>query len=144
MPRFIMLATALAIGLAACSNPSSPEEQVRAVIAAAEKGAEARDVSAVMDLVSDDYNDPRGQNKQDISDLLRGYFLINQTVHLLVRVEKIEFPADELANARVVVGMLGRQAQEDWSFAAEVHTFQVRLMREDGDWHLVRADWDRR
>jgi hypothetical protein len=136
-------AAATVLLLGGCGSKESPEERVRAVITKAEEGAEARDLSAVMDLVSDRYADTRGQDKQSIRALLHGYFVINQSVHLLVRIEDLEFPADETAQARVTVGMLGRQAQEDWSFAAEAYEFDVRLALEDGEWLLTSAEWRR-
>lgn len=116
---------------------------MRQVVRAAETAAEERDLSEVMDLVAAGYNDSRGQDKDAIRDLMRGFFVLNQSVHLLMRIEDIEFPSDEIAEARVTVGMLGRQSQEDWSFAAEVYEFEVRLMREDDEWRLQSAEWRR-
>lgn len=129
--------------LGACGSESSPEKQVREVIAAAETGAEARDLSAVMDLVAQSYADSRGQDKAAIRDLMRAYFVVNQSVHLMMRIEEIDFPADELATAHISVGMLGRQSQESWDFAADIYEFDVRLIREDDDWRLVSAEWRR-
>jgi len=129
--------------LAACSREPSPEDRIHEVISAAEKGAEARDLSDVMALVSDRYSDLRGQDKAAIRDVMRGYFLLNQSIHLLMRVEDIEFPSEEVATARVTVGMLGRQdgGTDDWSYAAEVHEFDVRFFNEDDEWRLQSADW---
>lgn len=142
MNRRITIALLLGV-LSACGSKSTPEEQVRAVIAAAETGAEARDLSAVMDLVAEGYTDTRGQDKAAIRDLMRAYFIVNQSVHLLMRVDSIDFPADELAAARISVGMLGRQSQEDWKYAVDVYEFDVRLLNEDGEWRLQSAEWRR-
>lgn len=131
--------------LAACSREPSPEDQIRAVIVAAEEGAEARELSAVMDLVSERYSDLRGQDKAGVRGVLRGYFLVNQSIHLLTRVESVQFPSEEVATARVTVGMLGRQdgGSGDWSLAADVYEFDVRLLDEGGEWRLQSADWRR-
>lgn len=131
------------LSLTSCTSKGSPEEQVHALIASAEKGAEARDLSAVMDLVSDRYADTRGQDKQSIRALLHGFFVVNQSVHLLMKVESLEFPSDGIAEAQVTVGMLGRQSQEDWSFAAEVYEFDIRMAREGDEWLLTSAEWRR-
>ncbi len=136
----MLLAVAM---LGACGEEASPEEQVRATIARAEEGAEARDLSAVMELVADGYADTRGQDKQSVHALMHGFFVVNQSVHLLMRVEDVEFPSDGIAEARVTVGMLGRQSQEDWSFAADVYELDVRFVREDSDWLLQSAEWQR-
>jgi hypothetical protein len=117
---------------------------VRATVSAAEKAAEARDLSEVMDLVADSYADERGQDKQSIRGLMHGFFLLNQSVHLLVRVDNIEFPSEDVADARVTVGMLGNQSQEDLALAAEVHEFDVRLRLVDDEWKLQSARRARR
>jgi len=131
--------------LAACSREPSAEDRIREVIAAAETAAEARDLSDVMALVSDRYSDLRGQDKAAIRDLMRGYFLINQSIHLLLRIEDLEFPANNMASARVTVGMLGRQdaGGNDWSLAADVYEFEIRLLNEDDEWRLISAEWVR-
>ena len=129
---------------AACSPPS-PEDQIRAVVAAAEKGAEARDLSEVMALVSERYADAQGQDKAAVRDIVGGYFLINQSVHLLTRIEDVKFPSDTIATAQVTVGMLGQQddAAGDWSLAADVYEFDLRFLKEDDDWQLQSARWRR-
>jgi hypothetical protein len=136
---------AVLVMLAACGREPSPEDRVRQVIAAAEAAAEARDLSDTMQLVSDRYADVRGQDKAAIRDLMRGYFLINQSIHLLLRVDDIEFPANDMARARVTVGMLGRQdaGVDDWSLAADVYEFDIQLLNEDDDWRLISAEWVR-
>jgi hypothetical protein len=137
-------AVALLAGvLSACGSKSTPEQEVRKVIADAETAAEARDLSGVMDLVSERYTDTRGQDKAQIRDLMRAYFVVNQSVHLLMRIDEITFPADELADARISVGMLGVQSQEDWRYAVDVYEFDVRLLSEDGEWRLQSAEWRR-
>jgi hypothetical protein len=136
---------ALVLMLAACGREPSPEDRIREVITAAETAAEARDLSDVMDVVSDRYADLRGQDKAAIRDVMRGFLLVNQSIHLLVRVDDVKFPGDDLANAHVTVGMLGRQdaGVDDWSLAADVYEFDVRLVNEDDEWRLVSAEWVR-
>jgi len=136
---------AIVLVLTACGREPSPEDRIREVIGAAETAAEARDLSDVMELVSDRYADLRGQDKAAIRDVMRGYFLINQSIHLLVTVDDIEFPGNDLANTHVTVGMLGRQdaGADDWALAADVYEFDVRLLNEDDEWRLVSAEWVR-
>ena len=132
--------------LAACGSEPSPEDQIRAVVTAAEEGAEARDLSDVMALVSDRYTDLQGQDKAAVREVMGGYFLINQSIHLLTNVEDVKFPANDMASARVTVAMLGRQDDTagDWSLAAEVYEFDLRFLREDEAWRLQSATWRRK
>ncbi len=136
----------LVVMLAACSREPSPKDQIRALVAAAEEGAEARDLSDVMALVSDRYTDLQGQDKAAVREMMGGYFLINQSIHLLTNVEDIKFPANDMATARVTVAMLGRQDDTagDWSLAAEVYEFDLRFLREDEEWRLQSATWRRK
>jgi hypothetical protein len=124
-----LVAFAFAVALVACAREGSPEAEVRAVITAAEEAAEAGDVSAAMDLVADEYADANGFDRQELR-----YFLMNPSMKLLVRVEDVQFPADELAQARVTVGVLGQGLE------TQLETFDVELVKEDDDWRLRRAD----
>ncbi|MFO7277680.1 MAG: hypothetical protein DIU56_011640 [Pseudomonadota bacterium] len=135
--RLIVLSLTL---LAACTSRSTPEAEVRALIARGEEAAEARDTGAVMALVSEQYSDELGRDRQALRNFVRGFFLVNQRVRLLTRIESIEFPEDGLARVRLVVGMLGtRGDEEDWSFAAELHELDIELVREGGEWRVLHA-----
>ena len=123
-----------AFALAACVSEGSPEQQVRAVISQAEEAAEARDASAAMELVADEYSDENGFDREQLRRFVHGYFLMNPSINLLVRVEDVRFPADELAQARVTVGMLGQGLE------TRLETFDVELVKAGGDWRLRRAD----
>jgi hypothetical protein len=140
--RFLGVAAWVVIGLAGCGAPDSPEVQVRAVIAAAEQAAEARDVSAVMELVSPDYADADGRQAAELSRYLRGYFIANQAIHLLTRIDSLEFPATDVAEVELTVAMVGRDAEAEsaWDLAADIHTFRLTLMEQGGDWRVTHAD----
>jgi len=134
------------IVLASCAREDSPEQRVRAVISQAEQAAEARDVGAAIELVARDYRDSRDFDRRELRQFVHGYFVLNQWIRLLVRVDDVRFPADELAQARVTVGMLGTRSDgaEDWDLAAEIYELDVELVSEDGEWRLRRADLRRR
>jgi hypothetical protein len=128
---------------AACGDSQTPEAQVRATIAAIEAGAEARDVGDVMEHVSEQFRDGYGRDGKELSQYVRGYFIANQSIHLLSRIESIEFPTPDEARAKVTVGMVGREAAaaNAWSLAADVYDFDVTFMREDGQWKVTHAKW---
>jgi hypothetical protein len=141
--RRILPGLVLVASLAGCAREDSPEAQVRSVIAAAEQAAEARDISEAIRLVAADYEDSRGFDREELRRFVHGYFVLNQSIRLLVRVDEVQFPADELAQARVTLGVLGTRGAEetqDWSLAAEVHEFDVELVKYGGDWLLRRAE----
>lgn len=132
--------------LAGCGDPSSPEQQVRDVIGQMELAAEARDVGDLMKHISEDYRDPNGLGAQEAASYARGYFIANQSIHLLTRIEEIEFPSDGEARARVLVGMVGRdadtagQSSDLGDLAADLYEFKIALRRENEEWKVSFAE----
>ena len=137
---FVPLVLTLA---AACGRAPSPEDEIREVVAGAEAAAEARDAMALRRLVADDYRDARGNGAEDIRRTVHGYLLAHQSVHLLVKIEEITFPATRLARLRATVAMVGKEAEGAlaWDLAADVYEFDITLAQEGGDWRVARADW---
>lgn len=127
--------------LSACSDPQSPEQQVRAVIAAMQVAAEARDTRDFMQFVASDFRNGDGQGFEDVQRALRGYLLAHQSVHLLTRIEAVEFPVPEEAHVDLAVGMAGRQ---DAGLAADLYEFELVLREAGGDWKVIYAKWQRR
>ena len=130
------------VPLTACSDPASPEQQVRDVIAAMETAVEARDVGDLMEHVSPNYRDGQGQDRAEASRYARGYFVANQSVHLLTRIESLEFPSPDEARVKLQVGMAGRSGEPGAaSLSADLYDFDLALIREGDDWKLSYADW---
>jgi hypothetical protein len=128
--------------LPGCSDDASPEQQVRAVIDAMEVAAEARDVGDLMEHVSAAYRDSQGQDRAEASRYARGYFIANQSIHLLTRIESVEFPSPDEARVQMQVGMAGRGgAQGAGGLSADLYDFDVALVHEDGEWKVSFADW---
>jgi hypothetical protein len=146
MPLYrVLLLTAFAM-LTACGDADSPEQQVRQVIDRMEAAAEARDVSDLVQHLSSEYRDANGMTPDEAARYARGYFMANQSIHLLTRVEQIEFPLPDEARARVLVGMVGRDADASgsWDLAADLYEFKLSLRQEDGKWKVSFAQWSRR
>ena len=145
--RFVT--TMFVLTLAACSDRNSPEGQVRAVLDQIETAAEARDIGDVTQHLSENYRDSQGMSAQETSRYLRGFFLANQTIHLLSHVEQIEFPTPGESRVRVLVGMAGRDATAakvtDLSnLTTDLYVFDLALREEDGEWKLTFAEWRRK
>lgn len=136
-------ATLLSLLASACGPSGTPDAQVRAVIERGEVAAEARDLSGVMDLVSPTFQDGRGGNRDDLKQYLRGYFVTHQSIHLLVRVDSVEFPYKDMARVSLTLGTLGRETAGVSAFdlAADVHEVELELQLEDGDWRVTRGNW---
>jgi hypothetical protein len=81
---------------------------------------------------------------QEMARYVRGYFIANQSIHLLTRVEDIEFPTDGEARAKVLVGMVGRADDDKWDLAADLYEFKIALRREDDQWKVSFAQRSRK
>jgi SnoaL-like domain len=144
--RPILVLIAALVAAAACSQPDSPEQQVRTTIEQMELAAEQRNVGDLMEYVSNEYRDADGYGPKQISQYVRGYLVANQSIRLLTRMDEIEFPGDDEARAKVLVGMVSREADAAgaWDLAADLYEFDIALIREDGDWKVTYAKWIRR
>ena len=91
--------------------------------------------------MADDYRDGEGRGADDIRRYLHGYLIAHQSIHLITRIEAIELEGAEVARAQVTVGMLGRESDSTWDLAGDIYRFDLRLVREDGEWRVTRASW---
>jgi hypothetical protein len=146
MPVSRVFLLAAVLTLTACGDADSPEQQVRAVIDKMEAAAEARDVSELVEHFSSEYRDANGMTPDEAARYARGYFIANQSIHLLTRVEQIEFPLPDEARARVLVGMVGQDADAagKWDLAADLYEFKLALRQEDGEWKVSFAQWSKK
>jgi hypothetical protein len=133
---------ALALLTAACADEASPDQQVRAVIESMEVAAEARNVGDLIEHISANYSDAHGQDRAEASRYARGYFIANQSVHLLTRVESLEFPSPDEARVKLQVGMAGRGGEPGAAaLSADLYDFDLALVLEGGEWKVSHADW---
>jgi hypothetical protein len=141
--RASRLALAAALALAGCGPSGTPEDEIRALVDAAELAAEERDATDLRALIANDYRDPDGRSAGDIRSVLHGYLVAHQSIRLITRIDSIELEGTELARLKVTVGMLGRDADSDsnWDLAGDVYRFDLRLAREDDEWRVIRAGW---
>ena len=134
---------ALAVLVTGCSERSTPETQVRALVAEGERAAEARDLSGIMDLVAPAFEDGQGGGRDELKQYLRGYLVAHQAIHLLTKVESVEFPYRDMAKVSLTLGTLGRDAAAATAFdlAADVYDVELELKLDDGEWLVTRASW---
>ena len=131
--RHLLLLICLA-SLVACSRASDPEQAVRAVLIAAEKAAETRDVGAAMDLVSQDFSDAEGNDRARLQQFVRGYFALNPRIELIVHEESVEFPEPNRARIALRIVQVGGRRGLDGD------RFTIELVDESGTWRLLRVE----
>jgi hypothetical protein len=128
----------------ACGERTPPEEQVRAVLAALEQSAQARDAGEMKEHISEDYSDDRGNDKRAVAQLVAFHLLRNQSVYLLTRVTSVEIGDPGRARAEVLVAMAGTPIEGPealLALRADLYRFDLGFALEDGDWRVRSADW---
>lgn len=132
-----------AVMLGGCGEKGTPDAQVRAVIAAGETAAEARDLGGILEHVSPSFRDGNGAGRDELKQYLRGYLVTHQSVHLLTSIESVEFPYRDFARVQLKVGMLGRETAGAAAFdlAVDMKNVVLELQLEDDGWKVVRAAW---
>jgi hypothetical protein len=144
--RIIACVTALAVLLLATGcgpAPASPEQQLRAWVAAVESAAEQKSRGPIMELVASAYNDRRGNAHDDLESLLRLFFIRQNRVGLMTAIDRIELSGNQAARMTVTVGMTGAEHR---ALGFDAYRFELELqsngMPQDyTDWHLLSARW---
>lgn len=130
--KFLTVLMTLAF-MTACASRSSDEEQLRELIDAVEIAAEARDASDVLEFIAADYQDSNGFDRTQLQNFLRGYFLANPKIELLVTLGEFEFPAEGLARVDVSVTRVELSAPDQVRL-------RVEFRRHADRWQVSRAD----
>jgi len=138
------LASALAVLATGCAA-DDPEAEVRALLAAAEAAAEGRDTGFFGDALAESYRDARGNDREAMLRRLRGYFIANQRIELVTRIDEIVIEGEGTARAVVHAGMLGRRTGAPLidGIDADLYRFELELVNAGGDWQVIGADFRR-
>lgn len=145
-PQCLLHLLLLLVILNGCSDPDSPEQQVRDTIDSAIQVAESRDVSDFRELIDDGFRDAEGHDKNAVTRIAAGYFLRNRNIHLFSQINHIYFPNPQQADVQLYLAMTG-QAVTDinslFNLRADLYQFDIKLIKQDGDWLLNNARWKR-
>ncbi|MCP4995114.1 MAG: hypothetical protein GY934_15245, partial [Gammaproteobacteria bacterium] len=137
----------LSLLVAGCSgDPETPEERIRAMIAAGESAVEERSLGDVKALISPGYRDVNHLDRRGVIRILAGYFLRNKSIHLLTQIDAIELPTPETARVRLYVAMAGQPVeglQGLSNIRADLHRFDLDLKQEEGEWRVISGQWQR-
>ena len=121
-------------------SDESPEDAIRAWVRDGHLAAEAKDRRAMLDMISPAYADARGNSRDDIGNMMRFYFLRQNKVVLISRVDEIEVFGDSAAKLALQVGMAGSN-DNVLGFSADAYRFEMELERDGSDWLLIAARW---
>lgn len=146
MIRFWIAMAWVVFGLSGCGGPEeSPETRIKSLISDVEQAAETRDISVIKDIVSGQYQDGRGYDRQTVLRIVQGIFLRNREIHLLSVVRELQVKEDN-GRARVLVAMSGKpieSAEALIDIRAELIRFDVDFTLEGDEWRVRAVEWQR-
>jgi hypothetical protein len=139
------IASAVAGVLVAGCGSSDPEAEIRALLAVAEQAAEERDAGAFGDAVGAAYHDTRGNDRERLLRSIRGYFIANQRIEIVSRVDEIVLEGTDAARAVVHAGLVGQRSGAALidGIEADLYRFELELVNDGGDWRIIGADYRR-
>lgn len=138
------LIPAVMLVLVGCAD-QSPESELEHLVGEAQRAAEARQTGFFRDLIADSYVDARGNDREQMIDLIRGYFLANQSIDVFVHVENIELRGTDAAELVVLAGLLARRPDEGLlaGFDGRLYRLDLELAESEGGWQVIGARWER-
>ena len=129
-----------ALLLACGETPVSEEDAVRAWVTDAVAAAESKDRRELLGLISESYADARGNDREDINNLLRIYFLRQQKVTIMTKVEQITLLGSTAAEVSLTAGMAGTN-ESLLGLTADAYRFEFDLENDGRNWLLLGARW---
>lgn len=137
-------ALAVALALAACGGVD-PEASLARVVESAEAAAEARDTGHFRALIAPSYADRRGNDRDRLIDVIRGYFFTNPRVDVVTRIEATELLGDDAARIVLLAGILGRREGSGMlgGFDGRLYRVELELVMRGSDWQVIGAQWER-
>lgn len=141
--RRVLLCWMLA-AMVACGS-EDPAAELRSLIDQAELAAEERDTGFFRALLSARYADRRGNDRDRLIAMLRGYFLTHQSVEIVTRVESVVLSGADVAEVVLYAGMLGRRAGAPLvaGLDGQLYRIELELVEQGGDWQVIGAHWER-
>jgi hypothetical protein len=129
------------MALGACGGPASePEEELRAWVADGMEAARNKERRELVGMISSSYADARGNERGDIENLLRVYFLRMSNIKLLSTIEEITVYDDTAAEIIMTIGMAGTH-DGVMGFSADAYRFELELEKNSDEWQLIAARW---
>ena len=127
--------------LAACGGSGDdPEAALRAWVADAEAFAEDKDRGGLLDMISEDYADGRGNDHEKIGNMLRLYFFRAGKVAFLTSIDDISILDETAAMVNLTVGMAGTELGQ-FGINADAYRFELELENNNDVWMLIGARW---
>jgi len=134
---------AAATGPGCRGEPPTPEPEVHATIAAAERAVAEHDLPALKRRIAADYADAAGRDRAALESLPTLHFLRNSRIHVLVRIREVTVVPKGRAEVEALVATAGRPIPALTGLDADLSWVDLGLARRDGEWAVPHATWER-
>ena len=101
------------------------------------------DRDALMSMLSENYADARGNDYEGVEQMLGFYFLRQDSVVLISKIDEIAVSGalgGPAALVKLSVGMAGAN-DAALGFSADAYHFELELEQDDDEWLLIAARW---
>jgi hypothetical protein len=126
-------------------HKETEQDKIRKVITTIQKAAEEKDIKKIINSLSKTYSDPQGFTYDTIKGLLLSYFFRHQKIH--VYITNLDVTADDGMGRAVFQAVLSGggtgSAADVLPEALGMYAFDVSLKKEDGEWKVNSAQWNR-
>ena len=132
-----ILAGLVLLACLGCGARPTPEQEVRAVLAALEAAAESGRAGDFTELVSARYESPLGDREKLRAFVAFHVMRSGRGREVIVRVRDLSFPEPTRAAVTLAVGLAGAGSR----VSAEVYAVDLDLAREADAWRVAWAQW---
>lgn len=128
---------ACSLVLASCAR-TPPEQRLREAVREAQAAIEQRDVSALEDVLADDFIGPGGLDRGGARRMAQATYLRYRDVGLTLGPLDVDV-REQHATVRFTAALMGGAGMLPDS--GQVYDVETGWRLEDGEWQLVNANW---
>ncbi len=140
----VIIAFGLFLSLPACQKENE-QDRVKKIIATVQKAAEEKDIRKIINNLSRNYRDSKGNDYDGIKGLLLAYFFRHQKIHVFIpdiEVNIEDSRARAVFQAVLTGGSKTETVTDIFPESLGMYAFEVSLIKESGDWKVISAQWD--
>lgn len=121
----------------------SPEAQIRAALDRAVEAAEKKDLGGMLEIVSDNFHTGE-MTVEDVKKILFVQLNQNSSRRIVLTGTSVEIADDSNAKVFTDAVLAGANVQEGIELSGSMYHFELSFKREDDEWKIVSALWQRK
>lgn len=140
VPILYIACALICSAIAGCESRTGPEEAVRQWVEKARAAVEGRERGVLEDMIAEGYADARGNDKAEIRQMLRMWFLRSGSIVLVSKIDELTIMGDSAATVLLTAGMAA-PGEGMFGLDADALRFELELEVFGDDWLLIGARW---